>query len=176
MSSFDDRADPSRALRALAFVSCALLLTWSSSIASAQDNVSGYTVRAERQIRIGENHMQLTGGVELEQEDTKLYADSVEWFMNEDMAIAIGNVVFSHGNNRIAAERAELNTKTHLGTFYEARGIASVQQPRRAPAPGAFTVPMLAGSELDVYFFGEQIVVAGSIFLLGDVMKELRRS
>src|SRR5262249_11727544 len=128
---------------------------------AAQANVSGYTVRAERQIRIGENHLQLNGGVELEQEDTKLYADSVEWFMNEDAAVAIGNVVFSQGNNRIAAERAELNTKTHLGTFYEARGIASVQQPRRAPAPGAFTVPMLASAELDVYFFGERVEKIG---------------
>lgn len=132
----------------------------SSSIASAQDSVSGYTVRAARQIRIGENHIQLTGGVEIEQEDTKLYADSIEWFMNEDSAIAVGNVVFSQGNNRIAAERAELNTKTHLGTFYEARGITTAQQPRRAPSAG-FTVPMLASPELDVYFFGEQIEKIG---------------
>jgi len=134
------------------------LLGLAPAAAQAQNAaVSGYTVHAERQIRIGENHLQLTGGVELEQEDTHLFADSLEWFMDEDSAVAIGNVVFSQGNNRIAADRAEINTKTHLGTFYSARGIATVQQPRRPPSPGQFTVPTLASPELDVYFFGEQI-------------------
>jgi LPS-assembly protein len=110
---------------------------------------------------MGENHMQLTGSVELEQDDTKLYADAVEWFMNEDRAIATGNVVFSQGNNRIAADRADLNTKTHLGTFYDARGIAGVQQPRRTPPAGGMVVPQIAGQELDVYFFGEKIEKVG---------------
>ena len=46
---------------------------------------------------------------------------------------ATGNVVFAQGDNRISAERAEFNTQTRLGTFYNASGIAAIQPPKRAP-------------------------------------------
>jgi lipopolysaccharide assembly outer membrane protein LptD (OstA) len=74
--------------------------------------------------RIGENHLRRIGNVELIQGENTLYADEVEMFQDQDRAIATGNVVLSQGSNRIAAERAEFNTKTLLGTFYNAWGIA----------------------------------------------------
>ena len=47
-----------------------------------------------------------------------------------------GNVVFRQGTNQISADRADFDTKTRLGTFYNASGFATAQP----PAPDA-TVP-----------------------------------
>src|SRR6185436_13630727 len=111
---------------------------------------------------IGEDRLQLTGQVELEQGDGKLYADEVELFTKEDRAVATGNVVLTQGNNRIAADRAEFNTKTRLGTFYHASGMAVAQPPRQQPAPGAFVPPGLAAQkQVEVYFFGERVEKIG---------------
>jgi LPS-assembly protein len=134
-------------------------ITWALP-AAAQVNVAGYNIAALRQERLGEHHGFLTGAVELEQGDTKLYADEVEVFENEDRVIARGNVVLSQGNNRIAADRADFNTKTRLGTFYRASGIATIQPPRQAPQPG-IVVPQIAGQDTDVYFFGETVEKLG---------------
>ena len=55
-----------------------------------------------------------------------------ELFEDEQVVrVATGNVVLAQGTNRISAERAEFNTKTRLGTFYNATGIATT------PAPAA---------------------------------------
>jgi LPS-assembly protein len=70
-------------------------------------------------------------------------------------------VVLTQANNRIAADRAEFNTRTKLGTFYNASGIANVQPPRSSPAAGGIIVPQIAGQETDVYFFGEKIEKVG---------------
>ena len=53
----------------------------------------------------------------------------------QDRAIATGNVVVTQGNNRIAADRADFNTKTQLGTFYNASGIATVSRRARGARP-----------------------------------------
>ena len=134
-------------------------VTWALP-AAAQVNVAGYNIAALRQERLGENHGFLTGAVELEQGDTKLYADEVEVFENENRVVARGNVVLSQGNNRIAADRADFNTKTRLGTFYRASGIATIQPPIQASRPG-IVVPQIAGQDTDVYFFGETVEKLG---------------
>jgi LPS-assembly protein len=110
--------------------------------------------------RIGENHIRRIGHVEIVQGDSTFYADEVEIFQDRDHAIATGNVVLSQGNNRIAAERAEFNTKTLLGTFFKAWGIATLQPPRQTRAAG-IAPPTLAGAETDVYFFGETVEKIG---------------
>ena len=48
-----------------------------------------------------------------------------------------GTSCLTQGNNRIAADHAEFDTATSLGTFYNASGIANVQPPRQAPRPAA---------------------------------------
>lgn len=110
--------------------------------------------------RIGENHIRRIGHVEIVQGDSTFYADEVEIFQDRDHAIATGNVVLSQGNNRIAAERAEFNTKTLLGTFFKAWGIATLQPPRPTRAAG-IAPPTLVGAETDVYFFGETVEKIG---------------
>ena len=81
---------------------------------------------------------------------------------SQDRVIARGNVVLMQGNNRIAADRAEFNTKTHLGTFYRrerngdhpaAAADAATRRDRRA-AGGRSTT--------DVVFFGEMVEKIGN--------------
>lgn len=130
--------------------------------AAAQQTVPDYKVTAAVQERITENHLKFTGGVELEQGDTALFADEIEIFTDEDRAVARGNVVFSQGRNRIAADRADFNTKTRLGTFYNAQGIANIQPPRQTEQTGGFVAPQLTGQETDVYFFGDIVEKIGA--------------
>ena len=123
----------------------------------------GFTLESASQERISENHLKLVGNVVLEQKDMRLDADEVEYFSDQDRAIATGNVVFTQGTNRIAADRADFNVKTRLGTFYGASGIANIQPPRRpVGAMGAFIAPTLTSStDTDVYFFGEVVEKIG---------------
>jgi LPS-assembly protein len=100
------------------------------------------------------------GHVEIERTDGKIYADDVRVFGNENKMIATGNVLYAQGNNRLSAERGEFDTKTGLGTFFNAWGIASVQPPRQQPRPG-ISVPQQTGQETNVYFFGEKIEKIG---------------
>lgn len=131
------------------------------SAAHAQ-GISDWNVVAKVQERIGENHGKLTGAVELERGDTKLYADEIEYFNDENRVVASGNVAFSQGANTIAADRAELNTKTRLGAFYNATGIANIQPPVQRPAPGALMAPQMTGQQTDVYFFGSIVEKIGA--------------
>ena len=133
-----------------------MMLTLHVTPVVAQVSVPGYHVVVQRQERLSENHWLLTGAVELEQGDTKLYADEVEVFEGENKVIARGNVVLTQGNNRIAADSAEFNLETHLGTFHRASGIATVQPPRQTAQPG-IVVPTQTGQDTDVIFFGETV-------------------
>jgi LPS-assembly protein len=113
---------------------------------------------SESLIRIGPNHYIRQGRVEIHdaKNKTDIYADLVEFFEDEDRAVAVGNVVLSQGTNRISAERAEFNTQSGLGTFYNASGIATVTPPRQQTRPGSFAPPPVGGDTL-VYFFGETV-------------------
>ena len=106
---------------------CVSALALIAMPAAAQQAIPGFdNAIASRQQRIGENHYKLIGGVELKRGDTEIYAEEAEAWTDQNRVIASGNVVFSQGANRIAADRAEYNTKTRLGTFSHATGIASV--------------------------------------------------
>ncbi len=112
---------------------------------------------------LNQKHYIRQGNVEIHdpQSKTDIYADLVEFFEDENRAVATGNVVLSQGVNRIAAERAEFNTKTMLGTFYNASGIATVQPPRQRPRPGAIAPPPMPNQDTIVYFFGETVEKIG---------------
>jgi LPS-assembly protein len=132
--------------------------------AAAQVNIAGFErVVAYSQEKLGDKHFQLSGAVELERPDMSIYADNVEFFEDQDKAVMTGNVVVTQGANRIAADRAEFNTRTQLGTFYRASGIASVRQgPQRPAGPGGIAVPPPVGpQENDVYYFGETVEKLG---------------
>src|SRR5262245_51338011 len=77
------------------------------------------TVRADRREYTNDlKNAHYIGHVEIERTDGKIYADDVVMFSDENKTIASGNFLFAQGNNRLAAERAEFDTKTGLGTFY----------------------------------------------------------
>ena len=137
----------------------ALLMAAGAGTAGAQ-GVPGFdSAISERQIRIGENHIQMSGQVELKRGDIELYANEVEIFTDSDRAVASGNVVLVQTGNRIAAERVDFNTKTRLGTFYNAYGFANIKP--QVPRPGAVAVPNVSNQETDVYFQGETVEKIG---------------
>ena len=130
--------------------------------------------------RIGPDHYIRRGDVEIDLGDTKIYAEEVEFFTDQNRATATGNVLVSQANSRIAADHAEFDLKTKLGTFYNAWGMAPVgpqkTRPTSAPGPSAAlagglfgsvsaTTPTIASqaltAETDVYFFGETIQKTG---------------
>lgn len=139
----------------------AFLLLIATSDALAQVNVAGYNVSAYSQEKLGEKHWKLSGAVELERGDTRVYADAIEYFEDQERAVATGNVVVVQGENRIAADRADFNTKTQLGTFYQASGIATVRAPRQNQVRGGISVPQM-NQENDVYYFGEVVEKLGA--------------
>jgi LPS-assembly protein len=129
--------------------------------------------------RIGANHTLMIGSVEIRRPDFQIYADQVELFTDQDRAIATGNVVLSQGNSRIAADHADFNTKTKLGTFYNAWGTAQMAQPKTKSTinPSAALPPGVPGNvppatavpaapttvaDTDIYFFGETIEKMGA--------------
>jgi LPS-assembly protein len=146
-------------------------------VASPPSNATDVN-RSDSRQRIGADHTLLTGSVEIIRPDFQIFADQVELFTDQDRAIATGNVVLSQGTNRIAADRADFNTKTKLGTFYNAWGTAqmSQQRTRTAANPAAALPPGLPGNlapttaipaapatvaDTDIYFFGETIEKLG---------------
>jgi len=98
---------------------------------------------------LGENHLRLTGEVELEGEGWQFYADQVDFFPDEARLDAVGNVVYVAEGARLAAERAEINTEDLTGIFYKATGSINMgDEVERS---------MFGSQEPDMYFYGETI-------------------
>jgi LPS-assembly protein len=110
---------------------------------------------------VGEKVFHCIGDVELTMDDTTLFADEAWYFADEKRAVAAGNVLFIQGNNRISADRAEMDTQTRLGVFHNAWGIANIQPQRQMAPVGGFVAPQLTGQDTDVYFFGETVEKLG---------------
>ncbi|HEY7291108.1 MAG TPA: LptA/OstA family protein [Vicinamibacterales bacterium] len=147
-------------------LACLVAVVLAANDASAQTGTiqsSSQEQKSDTAIVINQKHYIRQGNVELRDPVQKsvLFADQVEFFEDEDRAIATGNVVLSQGNNRIAAERAEFNTKTWLGTFYNASGIATVQPQKQTVRPGTIAPPPVSGQDTVVYFFGETVEKVG---------------
>lgn len=124
--------------------------------------VTETTISARREGSNDQKDWHFIGDVEMDRGgDTKIFADEVWAYTGNNTAIATGNVVFTQGNNRITAERAEFNTETRLGTFYNAWGLATVKPPVQRPQAGAIAPPPMANQENVVYFFGETIEKIG---------------
>jgi LPS-assembly protein len=124
--------------------------------------VSETTISDRREGSNDQKDWHFIGHVEMDQGgDTKIYADDVWAYTGQDKAIATGNVVFAQGNNRITAERAEFDTQTRLGTFYNAWGMTTVKPPAQAARPGQISAPTMTGQENVIYFFGETIEKIG---------------
>src|SRR4051812_35281743 len=103
---------------------------------------------------INETHTLLVRNVQINCNDIQLFADQAELFTDIDRVRASGNVVFVSSTNRIAAERMEFNTRTKTGTFYNASGIANLEN--RGVERSLF------GTQgPDAYFWGETIEKLG---------------
>jgi LPS-assembly protein len=103
---------------------------------------------------VSANHVRFKGGVEQEiADDTRLFADDVEWFIDTNRLVASGNVVFAGPEGRIAASRVEFNTVEGTGTFHEASGLMSLGSKADRSQFG--------GQDPDVYFWGNTIEKVG---------------
>jgi LPS-assembly protein len=143
----------------LTFVS--VVLVFLAHPALAQETGAPFDLGCRTQERISESHLRCVGDVEFEQGDMKLYADVVDYFTDENRAVAEGNVVFSQGANSLSADRAEFDTETRLGVFYNASGIANIRPRRQNIGGPGIAVPQMTGQENDVYFFGETVEKIG---------------
>lgn len=129
--------------------------------AAAQQPPATETTIAERHDVINDKQHHYIGKVEMERGDAKFYADDVWFYVDENRAVATGNVVFRQGTNQISADRAEFDTKTRLGTFYNASGVATAQPRRQGSRAGGIAPPPIAGQDTIVYFFGETVEKIG---------------
>jgi LPS-assembly protein len=125
--------------------------------------VTETTVSDRREGSNNQKDWHFIGKVEMDQGgDTKIYADDVMVHTGENKALATGNVVFAQGDNRISAERAEFDTDTRLGTFYNASGFSTVKPPPVQPSrTGGIAPPPVVGQDTVVMFFGEKIEKIG---------------
>ena len=136
--------DPVRRMTRLTSIVC---LCWVlASSASEAQTIPGCNSLQFRIEQIDESHIRLTGEVEIECDEAKYYADEVDLFTDTNKLIAIGNVVFTSGRSRIAADRVEFNTKTRTGIFHQAFGISFIgDQVDRS---------MFGSLEPEAYFWG----------------------
>ena len=89
-------------------------------------------------------------------EGQKFFADDLLMNLKTGELIAEGNVVFRTPTTRIAADSVVFNTKTSVGTFNNANGIAQLGE------RGTRNLSMFGGLEPDVYFYGQQIEKIGA--------------
>src|SRR3954470_1253449 len=125
------------------------------ALCTAQDaGIPGFeNVVAAIQERLAGSVYKLTGNVELTQPDMKFYADEVEYYGDTNRLVATGNVLVIQKDHQIAADRADFNAKTKLGTFYNARGFAAMGAQTDASAFGTL--------QPDVQFYGETLEKTG---------------
>ncbi len=121
-----------------------------ASPAAAQINIG----RAFRTERLDENHTRLTGAVEITVgASIEFRAEQVDHFLDKHLLTASGNVVFTSGTSRIAADSADYNTQTDTGVFRNASGSVSL--------PETVEKSMFGTQEPDAYFYGETVEKVG---------------
>jgi LPS-assembly protein len=174
MIRFEGTSDIRRLLLGTLLAACATLVAEAALAQPAGPPSSGTDVnRSDSRQRVSDNHSVLIGHVEITRPDFQIFADQVELFDDKDRAIAIGNVVLSQGGARIAADRADFNLKTKLGTFYNAWGTSPLTPPKTKPGapgtppglpgvPGAPPVAPKPATETDIYFFGDTVQKLGA--------------
>jgi len=146
----------------LGIVVVCCLIVGSGARAGAQELSGCQTSRQWTIEQLGKDHVKLVGQVEVTCTNETFFADEIEIFNDQDRLVATGNVVFTSGTSRIAAERLDFNTRTKTGTFYNASGSATMN----APTPGATHPPardrsVFGTQEPDVYFYGETVQKLG---------------
>lgn len=143
----------------LSLLPCALAVVLVPHAAAAQV-VPGWTTRQFAIERLDADRVRLMREVEVEGEaggpnaGQKFFADDLEMNLRTGDLVARGNVVFSTPTTRISAEEVVFNTRTRLGTFRTASGIARIGAER-------INQSMFGTLEPDVYFHGATIEKVG---------------
>src|ERR671913_1051551 len=139
-----------------ALLAVALLVATPQLAAAQLTDIPGFdSVKAQIQAQLGKDLITLTEGVELTQDKMKFYADHVDYYVSTNRMVATGNVLLIETDHQIAADKADFNARTRIGTFYNARGFATL-----APPPGA--APSTGASDPDVQFYGETLEKTGA--------------
>ncbi|MFQ5791392.1 MAG: LPS-assembly protein LptD, partial [Acidobacteriota bacterium] len=81
-------------------------------------------LNAEVQEQVEKGHIKARGYVDVRLGDVHLQADQVEFWSEEMLVIAEGNVVLQHGDQKIVGTRMEVNLENGTGKFYNAHGVA----------------------------------------------------
>ena len=143
-------------------ITVGLIVFLSASVRdSSAQVVAGWNTKQFSLERIDADRVRLIGEVEIEGEPgsanagQKFFADELEMNFRTGELIARGNVVFSTPTTRIASDSVVFNTKTKLGTFTNAFGIASLGE------RGEENRSMFGTLEPDVYFYGSEIEKIG---------------
>src|SRR5688572_24114114 len=138
-----------------ALLAFALLVATPQLAAAQLTDIPGFdSVKAQIQAQLGKDLITLEEGVELTQDKMKFYADHVDYYVSTNRMVATGNVLLIETDHQIAADKADFNARTRIGTFYNARGFATL-----APPPGA--APATGASDPDVQFYGETLEKTG---------------
>lgn len=140
---------------------CALAAPLTVRDAAAQ-GLPGWLTKQFSFERLDADRVRLIREVEIEGEagspnaGQKFFADDLLMNIKTGELIAEGNVVFQTPTARISADRAVFNTKTALGTFHNASGIAELGE------RGERNRSMFGTLEPDVYFRGATIEKVGA--------------
>jgi LPS-assembly protein len=144
---------------------CVLCLVGAAGRVEAQQLAGCQTSKQWSIDRVTRDHVKLVGQVEVICGNETFFADEIELFTDEDRLIATGNVVFTSGTSRVAADRLEFNTRTKTGTFFNASGSATLAaEPGTGPPrrePGGRADAIFGEQEPDVYFYGERLQKIG---------------
>ena len=134
-----------------------LLTSVAAAAPAAAQQIPGWNQKSFTAERIDADRVRLMREVEIEGEagtanaGQKFFADALDMNIRTGELIASGNVVFSTPTARISADSVVFNTKTHLGAFNNASGIAQLGE------RGERNRSMFGTLEPDVYFYGEVI-------------------
>ena len=113
-----------------ALIAVALLVATPQFAAAQITDIPGFeTVLAQIQQSLDGNRIIFREAVEMKQGDMRFYADQVEYYVDTNRMLATGNVLLIETDHQIAADRADFNAQTRLGTFYNARGFATIGAP-----------------------------------------------
>jgi LPS-assembly protein len=145
-------------VRTSLFVLIALLATALPARAQGATAPNGcgvkWTATSDDAFYFNNNHYRLSRDVRIDCNEGQLFADEVEVFADADRMRASGNVLFVTGTSRISADRLEFNTRTKTGTFFNASGIANIEN-------RGIERSFFGTQEPDAFFYGETIEKLG---------------
>ena len=133
------------------FSTAASVVLLAPAVASAQ--IPGFDHILCRDRAITADHVTCSGDVELKQPGMTLYADQVDFYPKTNRLIATGNVLVEEPDHHIAAERADFDAVTRLGTFFNASGFAALGK--------TADVSQFGTLQPDVQFYGKTIEKTG---------------